>query len=128
MGRSSAPPVGSASLLAIFAVLCMTVLALLSLSQVLSDQRLAQAQAQTVTDYYAADAAAQQTLARLRGGQIPQGVGCQGEYYEYSCPISHTQTLAVRVWVRGEDYQILRWQVVSTTAWQAEDRLPVYTG
>ena len=68
----SPPPVGGASLLVVFAVLCLTVFALLSLSTVRANGRLSEASAQAVADYYAADCAAQEILARLRAGAHTQ--------------------------------------------------------
>ena len=65
----SPPAVGGASLLVVFAVLCMTVFALLSLSTVQANRRLTQAYVQSVKDYYAADCEAQSVLARLRAGE-----------------------------------------------------------
>ena len=55
----SPPAVGGVSLLVVFAVLCLTVFALLSLSTVRADARLSEASAQSVADYYAADCEAQ---------------------------------------------------------------------
>ena len=62
----SPPAVGGISLLVVFAVLCLTVFALLSLSTVRADARLSEASAQAVADYYAADCQAQEILAQLR--------------------------------------------------------------
>ena len=47
--------VGGSSLLVIFAVLCLTVFALLALSTVQADGRLSQKTAQAVAEYYDAD-------------------------------------------------------------------------
>ena len=47
--------VGGCSLLVIFAVLCLMVFALLSLSSVQAERRLADAATQSVLDYYEAD-------------------------------------------------------------------------
>lgn len=59
--RGGLPPaVGGVSLLTAFAVLCLTVFALLSLATVRADVRLAEAAVRTVTDYYAADCRAQE--------------------------------------------------------------------
>ena len=68
------PALGGSSLLVAFAVLALTVFALLSLSTVQADVRLADASAQAVTDYYAADCQAQEILARLRNGETVEGV------------------------------------------------------
>ena len=124
----SLPAVGLSSLLVIFAVLCLTVFTLLSVSTVSAHQRLAQNSRQAITDYYQADSQAEEILAKLRSGEVPQGVTREGNQYTYSCPISDTQTLVVRVEVVGENYQILRWQAISTENWEAEDKLPVWDG
>lgn len=124
----SLPAVGLSSLLVIFGVLCLTVFALLSVSTVSAHQRLAQSSRQAVAGYYRADSQAEEILARLRSGEVPQGVSREGHQYTYSCPISDTQTLVVCVEVVGQQYQILRWQAISTADWEAEDRLPVWDG
>lgn len=121
-------PVGGSSLLTIFAVLCLTVFALLSLSTVRANGRLSDRAAQTVSDYYAADCRAQEILSRLRAGQMPEGVVRTGDACSYACPISDSQTLMVEVAVDGHDFRILRWQAVSTQPWQVEDELPVWDG
>ena len=123
------PPVGVSSLLTIFAVLCLTVFAMLALSTVQAGGRLGDASAEAVTDYYAADCRAEEMLARLRSGEVPEGVYREADgTYSYACPVSDSQTLAVRAAVNGTDYSILRWQVISTADWQADERLPVWDG
>ena len=120
--------VGVSSLLVIFAVLCLTVFALLSISTVKADLRLSEQSARTVEGYYEADCRAEEILARLRGGEHPDGVKEENGIYSYACPISDTQTLAVQVKLSGAEYEILRWQAVSTQDWQADDSLPVWDG
>lgn len=126
--RAAFPTIGSSSLLVIFAALCLTVLALLSVSCVQADSKLADKATQAVTDYYRADCQAQAVLARLRSGEQPQGVTVQGDTYHYFCRISDTQALAVSVCVTGGEYTVLRWQTVSTVRWEADDRIPVWAG
>ena len=65
------PALGGSSLLVVFAVLALTVFALLSLSTVRADVRLGDAAAKAVSDYYTADAQAQEILAQLRNGETP---------------------------------------------------------
>lgn len=124
----SPPVVGGSSLLVIFAVLCLTIFALLALSGVQANQRLADTAVQAVSDYYQADCQAEQILAQLRQGDRPQGVQEQDGVYTYSCPISDTQTLEVAVELDGNSYHILRWQAVSTAEWQPDDDLAVWDG
>lgn len=126
--RSAPPMVGASSLLVIFAVLCLTVFALLSVSTVRADQRLSDNAAEAVEEYYAADCAAEEILARLRAGERPEGVREENGVYTYACTISDTQTLVVEVAVDGAQYSILRWQAVSTADWKADDTLPVWSG
>lgn len=124
----SLPAVGISSLIVIFAVLCLTVFALLSISTARSQQRLADSMKAAVTGYYQADNAAEEILAALRRGEQPECVTRNGDIYTYACPISGTQMLAVSVRIEGETYTVLQWQAVSTTDWEADDRLPVWGG
>ena len=125
----SPPALGGSSLLTVFAVLCLTVFALLSLSTVRADLRLAQHSRQAVRDYYAADARAQEILARLRFGEKPDGVTVEGTVCSWTVPISDTQELWVEADVRStDDYTILRWQAVSTGEWDFDDSLDLWDG
>jgi len=124
----SAPAVGGSTLLVIFAVLCLTVFSLLSLSTVQADIRLADTAAQAVEEYYQANRQAHEILARLRLGEIPDGVTAQGDLYCYQCDISDTQSLFVTVQLEEANYSILRWQAASTADWQPDDTLPVWDG
>lgn len=126
--KATFPPIGLSSLMVIFAVLCLTVFALLSVSTVRADQRLSENAAKAVEGYYRADCEAEEILARLRQGERPAGIKETNGVFAYACPISETQTLAVEVMVDGADYHILRWQAVSTVDWQASDQLPVWQG
>ena len=136
----SPPALGGSSLLTVFAVLCLTVFALLSLSTVRADLRLAQRSRQAVQDYYAADAQAQEVLARLRTGQsLPEGVLVETvsvdyadhgeEIHSYAVPISDTQELQVEVRIdTADDYEVLRWQVVNTGEWNSDGGLEIWDG
>lgn len=136
----SPPALGGSSLLTVFAVLCLTVFALLSLSTVRADLRLAQRSRQAVQDYYAADAQAQEILARLRtGAPLPEGVSVETvsvdyadhgeEIHSYTVPIADTQELQVEVRMDApDDYEVLRWQVVNTGEWSFDGGLEIWDG
>ena len=127
--RFSPPAVGGSSLLVIFAVLCLTVFALLGLSSVQAGGRLSDASAQAVTAYYEADCRAEEILSALRQGTVPEDVEQEESgVYAYTCPISDTQTLEVRVRVNGADWTVLRWQAVSTAQWEADESLDLWDG
>ncbi len=136
----SPPAIGGSSLLVVFGVLCLTVFALLSLSTVRADLRLAGTSRRAVTDYYAADNQAQEILARLREGESVDGVsslstevadGSWSEVYSYAVPISDVRELQVEVridWNEPGKYEILRYQVVNTGDWSADDGLEIWDG
>lgn len=128
--RFTPPAVGGSSLLVIFAVLCLTIFALLGLGTVQADQRLSDASAEAVYGYYAADCQAEAILAQLRAGELPEGVtALSGDTYTYTCPISDTQVLEVEVRVTSaDDYAVLRWQAVSDAQWQPDTGLEVWDG
>ena len=131
MNKREAPPaVGGSSLLVIFAVLCLTIFALLSLSTVQADRRLAEASSEAVKQYYEADTKAEQTLAALRQGMIPaEGIEekSDGTYF-FRYEVSEVQALEAEVIITGETYEIIRWQLVSTAEWEEEDSIGVWNG
>jgi len=122
------PLVGGSSLLVVFAVLCLTVFALLGFSTVQAHKRLSDTGAEAVSQFYEADLQAETILARLRNGQLPEGVVEENGIYSYICPVSETQQLQVEVRLDGTAWEILRWQTVSTAEWSEEEPLSVWDG
>ncbi len=126
--RFSPPAVGGSSLLTVFAVLCLTVFALLGLATVQADGRLSDASAEAVAAYYAADCRAETILARLRAGELPAGVTADGDTYGYTVPITDTQELRVEVRVSGTAWEVLRWQTVPTADRETDETLDLWDG
>ena len=138
--ESFAPPaLGGSSLLVVFAVLALTVFALLSLSTVRADVRLGDAAARAVTGYYQADCQAQEILARLRSRETPVEVTSHMEdswhdprmvRYTYAVPISDTQELQAEVLVNSADgsYSVLRWEAASVGELEFDNGLDVWDG
>ncbi len=124
----SPPAVGGISLLVVFAVLCLTIFGLLSLATVRADGRLADASAQAVTDYYAADCEAQAILAQLLNGEVPSDVTAEGSVYSYTCPVSKTQNLEVEVSIEESGYTVLRWQAVPVGGGEEDGGLNLWDG
>ena len=134
----SPPALGGSSLLVAFAVLALTVFALLSLSTVRADVRLGDAAAAAVKGYYEADVQAQELLARLRNGETPVEVTAHGEdswhdpsmiRYTYAVPISDTQELQVELSHSPDGtWTVLRWQSVPTGDWEYDDSLGLWDG
>lgn len=113
----SVPAVGGISLLVVFGVLCLTVFALLTLGTVQADCRLSDASVKAVADYYAADLQAEKIYAQLRAGETLADVAVDGNIYIYTCHISDTQELMVRLRREETGWQVLQWQAVSTVEW-----------
>lgn len=125
--RMSAPAIGGSSLLVIFAVLCLTVFALLSLSTAQAEKRMSDASAQALTAYYAADLEAEQIFARLRAGENVPGVQKNAWLYSYSCPILEQQILEVELENKENTWHVCRWQVIARSGTVSET-LPVWNG
>jgi len=122
------PTIGGSSLIVTFAVLCLTVFALLGLSTVRADQRLADVSANAVADYYDAELQAETILSELRSGNIPDGVSKNGDVYSYMCPVSDTLSLQVEVRIENSQWEILCWCTVTTIEWTESDSLNVWNG
>lgn len=125
--RVAIPGVGGSSLLVIFAVLCLTVFALLSLSTALAEKRMADASAQSVSAYYEADLQAERIFARLRAGEAVAGVETDGVVFRYSCPVSERQALHVALEKEKENWMVCRWQVIARSQ-SGSEALPVWDG
>ena len=125
--RISPPAIGGSSLLVIFAVLCLTVFALLSLSTVQAEKRLSDAAAEAVAAYYEADLEAERIFARLRAGEIVSGVREENGSVMYTCSISENQTLEVELRKEEDGWTVVRWQAVARTE-EASRTLPVWDG
>ena len=121
------PAVGSSSLLVAFALLCLTVFALLSLSTVQAEKRLSQSSAQAVESYYRADCQAEEIFARLRSGELPKEVTLSQGVYRYSLPMGENLTLQVELTRAGDTWTVLRWQTMAPET-ELDDGLPVWNG
>lgn len=128
------PVTGISSLLVIFAVLCLVVFAVLSISTVKADERLADRSADSVVKYYEAEGNAEIILALLRQGELPEGVTKNGitedgyDIYGYECRISDTQKIEVETAVKGSEYRIIKWQSVYDAEWKADESIKVWDG
>ena len=105
----------------------MTVFALLTLSSVQAERRLADAATQSVTAYYEADLQAEKIFARLRAGEQIPGLEEKNGTYEFEIPISGRQTLVVAVAQREGEWIVLRWQAV-TGEEHLDESLDVWKG
>ncbi len=126
--RESAAPVGAGMLLVSFAVLCLVAFAALCLSSAGAEDRLSRASAETLLARREADAEAEAILARLRAGEVPEGVRQENDVYDYTVPIAPDRELRVSVRRAGETYTVLSWREAPTGDWQADERLTLWDG
>ncbi len=103
---------GGTSLMMIFAVLCLTVFAVLSLSTAKAGDQLSLGTQSAVEAYYAADNAAEEILSALRRGEYREDVQEEDGVYSYRCPINERLSLYVAVEVEGNSYRVRQWQAM----------------
>ncbi len=107
------PTVGGTSLLVIFAILCLTTFAVLSLATADADRRQSEISAEAVAAFYRADLEAEEIFSLIRAGEMPEGVRLNGNVYSYTCKISETQTLFVEIEEKSGTFTVLRWQAAT---------------
>lgn len=109
---------GSASILVIFIVLCLSTLAVLSLVSARADYALSKKRADRTTAYYNACNAAEAKLAETdpetnREKQI-----------KYTVPIDDSQELDVVINIAGNgSYTIEKWETSDIGSWKPDDYL-----
>lgn len=118
-GTASIGMPGTASLIIILAVLCIAIFAILTLSTVLADFRLAETSFGRTSAYYAADAAAEEQLAGLRSE------GREGTV-TFSVPVSDKEELEITALIEGDSCTVLRRQTVYTASWEADEFLDIW--
>lgn len=129
MKRSfSISTLGGSALMMIFAVLCLTVFAVLSLSTAKAGDRLSEGSKAAVESYYRADTEAERILAKLRSGEDVPEAERDGNVVRFRCPIDARQSLHVEAEWNGSDYRILTWQAVVDDSMIGEDMLDVWDG
>lgn len=131
--------IGSASLVMVFSVLCLTIFAVLSVVTARNAWSLAEKSAAAVTAYYEADSIAVQVLdeitANYHGGlDVPEGHSGQLEfidgqvYLSYYIPIDDRQDLWVQLLDAGDHIQVVHWTVQESVDWETDDQLVVWEG
>lgn len=121
-------PVGAGSLLAAFAIVCLTVFALLSLTTAHREQQLSDSAHRAVSGYYEADFRAQEIFARLRTGELPPQVTRLDHLYTYRIPVCGHSCLEIALEQTGSGWNILRWQLSAEPPEETAQPLEVWTG
>lgn len=127
---------GSASIALVFAVLCLTIFTLIAFTSAKNDKALADAEVSLATGYYEADMLAEYILAELletdpvpdtiRGVEITSHRGTNE--VEFSCRISDSKELYVKVVLHDASYDILSWRMRDIGQWDSDVGLPIWPG
>ena len=134
--------IGSASVVLVFVVLCLTVFAIISHTAARNDKALTDVETELVKNYYEADTMAECILAEfLAADTFPVPYSILGveltmrqdpelavETAEFSCPVSGDRELYVKVAIYGDSYDILSWRMRSTREWTIDNDQPVWLG
>jgi len=132
--------IGSASIVLVFAVLCLAVFSLITYVVAGNDKALVDSEAELVTGYYEADALAERILAEiLMSDTIPASVldveietywdsSLDAEVAYFFCTISDMKALFVRLAVYDDTCDVLGWRMVDTDEWTFDDSLNVWLG
>ena len=121
-------PVGINSLAVILSCITIVIFALLCSSEARASSSIGKNAVDAFGASYLADTRAEEILADLRSGKIPEGVTAEGNIYTYTCPITGQTELYVKAEVQGSSYRILTWQQRSCGDWIIDTSLPVWTG
>ena len=132
--------IGSASVVLVFAVLCLTVFTVISHTAAGNDKALTEVEARLVKAYYEADTLAECILAELLAADtIPGSVRgvkitarrdgeLMADTAEFSCFVSGGKELYVKAAFYGDSYDLLSWRMRNTGEWRADDGLSVWLG
>jgi len=132
--------VGSASIVLIFAVLCLTVFSLITYVVASNDRVLVENEARLVTGYHNADAVAESIVDRIvAAGSIPASIDgividshwdlyLDADIVQFSVPILGKMELYVRLAFHPDSFDILSWRMYNTDDWQYDGSLNVWPG
>jgi len=132
--------VGSASIVLIFAVLCLTIFTIITYMVSNNERALIDAKAELITGYYEADALAEQILQdlleadttpdRLHGVDIStkvnEDLGIETTYFY--CKITDIKSLYVNLVIRDDSFDILSWRMYAMDEWVFDDTINVWLG
>jgi len=132
--------IGSASIVLVFAVLCLSVFSLIAFVVAGNEKALVDSEAELVVKYYETDKLAEQIAADIQNADIiPETIRdieiktqwdheMEADVVYYLCPISEKKSLYVRLAVYIDSYDIMAWRMVDTDEWEYDDSLNVWQG
>ena len=132
--------VGSASIMLVFAVLCLTIFSLITYVVAGNDKALVDARVNLVRGYYNADHKAEVIIDNILsadtipdevgGVEINRGwdeeLGLETTYFSY--PVADTKALFVNIAIIDNSFKILAWKMYDTDDWAYDGSLNLWTG
>ena len=128
-GRGPGVNIGTASLVMVFSVLCLTVFAVLALLTARSELKLSRSLADSIDRYYEADGRAVEIVNLLaEGAQLPEvTVTGDGDESVYSFTVGIDAHRQLNVLLDAE-YRIISWQADSVSDWTPDAGMDLWIG
>ena len=133
--------VGSASIVLIFAVLCLAIFTMISYMSALADEVLIEREVTLVRAFYEADVLAEKILHEIltADGEVPySALGVEitsfwdfdlwAEKVSFAVPISEKQELYVVAVISESSYEILTWRIQLEGDWDPFVIFPIFSG
>ncbi|MDR0273536.1 MAG: hypothetical protein LBI27_09495 [Clostridiales bacterium] len=135
--------IGTASVVLVFTVLCLSIFTVTALVPAMLDRRMIEAEVEFVTSYYSADTLAEQIFSEIISfgfaAETPENVmGVEinsywdwdlfAEVVYFTIPITETQLLYTSFGIFEDSHKIFAWQMVNASEWEADGRLNVWQG
>ena len=127
--------IGSSSLILIFIVLCLVTFSVLSLGNAKREDALSRRSADSVQEYYRADAAGETFLqladqALLKGDSLMPYLQSASGTYCTDVAMNAGQALRVELALDWEQktYQVLSWKVYHQEDYEIDQSIPVWSG
>lgn len=139
---------GLSSIVMVFAVLCLTIFAVLSFATSGSEKKLVQKSAAAVERYYAADSACEDVLGGIydiwKGSSSLESMESAVKsmenapkdlyvtisngmlYISYSQAVDESQSLQVGLAADEKDFKIKAWQLTRTGEWDIDEHIHVW--
>ena len=143
--KSSGINIGSASIIMVFSVLCLTIFAVLTFMTSNNEYKLAEKSALTMQTYYAADAGAAVTEGKIREALANNGDAASalndvkglgvagaamddGYHFSYAESMDDDQEIQVELLYTDGELKILKWELVNVAEWSADGEVHLWDG
>ena len=120
-GMSQGGLPGVATLVVVFAILCIAVFSILALSTAKSEKKFSDAALQNIKDYYTAETAAVEKIAQMREN------GEEGPC-SFTVPVSDTRELQVQADIEKDKVEMKQFQVIYSAEWTPDESLDLWDG